>query len=212
VGTASYKVNQTNDLAPSINEGAGLGVKFRRPAGSTAGSVWRQTASNEARRRLNDPANDAENIGQTRRQGLDLQLNARPPAARAVDVGGLPALEILQADAASVATTGKEIDHVPHLLYNLGADYQASDALRVSAWVNGQSSYYLERSNASGKFGNFAHLNLSAGYRFSPAISAEVLVRNLFDRYSEYVWWDGAQSLHAPGTPRSVFGTLAVKF
>jgi iron complex outermembrane receptor protein len=84
--------------------------------------------------------------------------------------------------------------------------------LRVSAWVNGQSSYYLERSNTSGKFGNFAHLNLSAGYRFSPAISAEVLVRNLFDRYSEYVWWDGAQSLHAPGTPRSVFGTLAVRF
>jgi iron complex outermembrane receptor protein len=37
-------------------------------------------------------------------------------------------------------------------------------------------------------------------------------VRNLFDRYSEYVWWDGAQSLHAPGTPRSVFGTLAVRF
>lgn len=111
-----------------------------------------------------------------------------------------------------LATTGKEIDHVPHLLYNLGADYQASDVLRVSAWVNGQSSYYLERSNSSGKFGNFAHLNLSAGYRFSPAISAEVLVRNLFDRYSEYVWWDGAQSLHAPGTPRSVFGTLAVRF
>ena len=38
-------------------------------------------------------------------------------------------------------------------------------------------------------------------------------MRNLFDRYSEYaVGGDGAQSLHAPGTPRSVFGTLAVRF
>jgi len=43
-------------------------------------------------------------------------------------------------------------------------------------------------------------------------VSVEMQVRNLFDRYNEYVWWDGAQSLHAPGTPRSVFGTLAVKF
>jgi len=214
VGTASYKVNQSNDLAPSINEGAELGVKFK-PAGWLDGrvAVWRQTASNEARRRLNDPSNDSENIGQTRRQGLDLQLNARPTTRLGLWMSAAyQESEILQADAASVATTGKEIDHVPHLLYNLGADYQASDALRVSAWVNGQSSYYLERSNTSGKFGNFAHLNLSAGYRFTPAVSAEVLVRNLFDRYSEYVWWDGAQSLHAPGTPRSVFGTLAVRF
>ncbi len=214
VGTASYKVNQTSDLAPSLNEGVELGVKFRPVAwldGRVA--VWRQTASNEARRKLNDPANDAENIGQTRRQGVDLQFNARPIGRLGLWMSAAyQESEILKADASSVATTGREIDHVPHLLYNLGADYQASDALKVSGWVNGQSSYYLERTNSSGKFGNFAHVNLSAAYRLTPAVSAELLVRNLFDRYSEYVWWDGAQSLHAPGTPRSVFGTLAVRF
>ena len=214
MGTASYKVNQTSDLAPSLNEGVELGVKFRPVAwldGRVA--VWRQTASNEARRKLNDPANDAENIGQTRRQGVDLQLNARPIGRLGLWMSAAyQESEILKADASSVATTGREIDHVPHLLYNLGADYQASDALKVSGWVNGQSSYYLERTNSSGKFGNFAHVNLSAAYRLTPAVSAELLVRNLFDRYSEYVWWDGAQSLHAPGTPRSVFGTLAVRF
>ena len=214
VGTASYKVNQTADLSPSINEGVELGVKFR-PAAWLDGriAVWRQTASNEARRKLNDPANDAENIGQTRRQGIDLQVNARPTAHLGLWMSAaFQKSEILQADAASSASAGKEIDHVPHLLYNLGADYRLSDALRVSGWVNGQSSYYLERTNATGKFGNFAHVNLSAAYRFTPAVSAELQVRNLFDRYSEYVWWDGAQSLHAPGTPRSLYGTLAVRF
>jgi iron complex outermembrane receptor protein len=214
VGTASYKVNQTADLSPSINEGWEAGVKFR-PLSWLDGrlSAWRQTASNEARRKLNDPANDAENIGQTRRQGIDLQLNARPTRQLGLWMStAIQRSKILQADASSAASMGKEIDHVPHLLYNAGADYQASDALRLSAWVNGQTSYYLERTNATGKFGGYAHANLSAAYRVTPAVSVELQVRNLFDRYSEYVWWDGAQSLHAPGTPRSVYGSVAVKF
>ena len=214
VGTASYKVNQSTDLSPSINEGWEAGLKFR-PLSWLDGRVaaWRQTASNEARRRLNDPANDSENIGQTRRQGIDLQLNAQPTRQLGLWVAAaLQRSKILQADAASLATTGKEIDHVPHLLYNLGADYQASDALRLSAWMNGQGSYYLERSNATGKFGGYALANVSAAYKLTPKVSVEVQVRNLFDRYSEYVWWDGAQSLHAPGTPRSVFGTVSARF
>jgi iron complex outermembrane recepter protein len=214
VGTASYKVNQTADLSPSINEGWEAGLKFR-PLAWLDGrlAAWRQTASNEARRRLNDPANDSENIGQTRRQGIDLQLNAQPTRQLGLWVAAaLQRSKILQADAASLSTTGKEIDHVPHLLYNLGADYQASDALRLSAWLNGQGSYYLERSNTTGKFGGYALANVSAAYKLTPKLSVEVQVRNLFDRYSEYVWWDGAQSLHAPGTPRSVYGTVSARF
>lgn len=214
VGTASYKVNQTADLSPSINEGWEGGLKFR-PLAWLDGrlAVWRQTASNEARRKLNDPANDAENIGQTRRQGIDLQLNAQPTRQLGLWIGtALQRSKILLADASSANTTGKEIDHVPHLLYNFGADYRASDALKFSAWVNGQTSYYLERSNATGKFGGYTLANVSAAYQVTPGVSVEMQVRNLFDRYNEYVWWDGAQSLHAPGTPRSVFGTLAVKF
>ncbi|MEZ5626613.1 MAG: TonB-dependent receptor [Rhodocyclaceae bacterium] len=214
VGTASYKVNQTEDLAPSINEGWEIGLKLR-PLDWLDGRValWRQTASNEARRKLNDPSNDSENIGETRRQGIDLQLNAQPTRQLSVWVSAaIQRSEILKADAASSNTTGKEVDHVPHLLYGLGADYQASDALRLSAWLNGQSSYYLERTNSTGKFGGFALVNLSAAYRMSPAVSFELQVRNLFDRYNEYVWWDGTQSLHAPGAPRSIYGTVSLKF
>ncbi|RTL29312.1 MAG: TonB-dependent receptor [Rhodocyclaceae bacterium] len=214
VGTASYKVNQTADLSPSINEGWEAGLKFR-PLAWLEGrlAAWRQTASNEARSKLNDPANDAENIGQTRRQGVDLQLNAQPTRQLGLWVGAaLQRSKILQADAASAGTIGKEIDHVPHLLYNLGADYQASEAWRLSAWVNGQSGYYLERTNSTGKFGGYTLANVAAAYRLSPRINLEVQVRNLFDRYNEYAWWDGAQSLHAPGAPRSVYGTVAVKF
>ncbi|GAB3417803.1 TonB-dependent receptor [Massilia agilis] len=206
VGTAAYKVNQSADLAPSINEGWETGLKFR-PLDWIEGRValWEQTASNEARRKLNDPANDAENIGATRRRGLDIQLNAQPTEQLGAWVGAaFQRSKIVRTDAASIATLGNEIDHVPHLLYNLGADYKASDRLRFSASMNGQSSYYLERTNKTGKFGGYALLNLSATWCVKDNFDVEVQVRNVANRYYEYVWHDGTQSLHAPGSPRSI--------
>lgn len=98
------------------------------------------------------------------------------------------------------------------MLYNLGADYKVNDRLRLSASMNGQSSYYLERSNRSGKFGGYALANLSATWRVKDNIDLELQVRNVANRYYEYVWHDGTQSLHAPGVPRSVNLMLSAHF
>jgi iron complex outermembrane receptor protein len=214
IGTATYKVNQTRDLSPSINDGWEAGVKFR-PVAAVEGrlAVWEQYASNEARRKMNDPANDAENIGETRRRGVDLQLNVRPTSRLGFWAGAaVQRARIVKADAASIATQGNEIDHTPHLLYNLGADYDVSDALRLSGSFNGQSSYYLDRTNTTGKFGAYAVANVSATYRIGNNLDVELQVRNLADRYYEYVWHDGTQSLHAPGSPRSVNLMLTSRF
>lgn len=214
VGTASYKVNQASDLAPSINEGWETGLKFRPlPWLDGRVAVWEQVASNEARRRLNDPANDAENIGKTRRRGFDLQLNARPNAKTSLwVVTALQRSKILVADAASANTTGREIDHVPHLLYNFGADYRPVDAWRFSLWANGQSGYFLERTNSTGKYGAYFVAHLSAAWRPEKRLELELQLRNLTNRYSEYVWHDGTQSLHAPGAPRGLFVSANATF
>ncbi len=213
VGTAAYKVNQSSDLAPSVNEGWEAGVRFR-PATWLDGRValWQQTASNEARRKLNDPANDAENIGKTRRQGVDVELNARPSSLLSLWVAGaVQRAEILKADASAAATEGKHIDHVPRLIYNLGADYQHNAQLRTSVWANGQSSYYLERTNSTGRFGGHLLTHVSVSYRISQTLSADLQVRNVFDRYHDYVWHDGTQSLHSPGAGRAVYASLQLR-
>lgn len=214
IGTATYKVNQTSDLSPSINDGWEAGVKFRPVAGVEGRlAVWQQYASNEARRKMNDPANDAENIGETRRRGVDLQLNVRPTSRLGFWLGAaVQRARIVKADAASVSTQGNEIDHTPHLLYNLGADYDVSDVLRLSGSINGQGSYYLDRTNTTGKFGAYAVANVSAAYRIGNNLDVELQVRNLADRYYDYVWHDGTQSLHAPGSPRSVNLMLTSRF
>lgn len=214
VGTASYKVNQSNDLDPSVNDGWELGVKLA-PAAGVEGRValWQQTASNEARRKLNDPNNDAENIGKTRRRGLDLQLAAK--VAEQVRVWGGLAFQnskILRADAASPASLDKEIDHVPRRLLSAGADYQATPDLKLSMFANHQGDYYLERTNATGRFGGYTLLNASANYRLRRDTFLDVQIRNLTDRYYEYVWHDGTQSLHAPGDRRGIYGSINVRF
>lgn len=103
VGTAAYKVNQSVDLAPSINEGWETGIKFR-PLDWVEGrlALWQQEASNEMRRKLNDPANDAENIGATRRRGLDIQVNAQPTAHLGARIGAaIQRSRIVATEAAS---------------------------------------------------------------------------------------------------------------
>jgi iron complex outermembrane receptor protein len=212
VGTASYKVNQTNDLEPSINEGWETGLKFS-PTNWMNGrvAVWEQKASNEARRKLGDHANDSDNIGKTKRNGIDLQLNMQPTDKTNVWISySWQDSEILKADAASPATEGKEIDHVPHNLYSGGVDFQATPQWRFGLLARGQTSSYIERENTKGKFGQYVVFDASANYQWNKQISLDLQVKNLADRDYEYVWWNSTLSMHGPNDGRAAY--LAVNF
>lgn len=215
VGTASYKVGQLADLEPSINNGWELGVKLT-PAENVEGriAIWQQVASNEARRKLNDPSNASENIGKTRRKGMDMQLSVK--AAEKLRVWGGMAIQeskILQADAGTPLSQGKEIDHVPRQLINAGADFQASQNLKLAVTANYQGDYYTERTNSlAPKYGGYTLVNVSASYRLQPRVMLDFQVKNLTDRYYEYVWHDGTQTLHAPGDGRAVYGSVNFQF
>lgn len=216
VGTAAYKVGQNADLEPSINEGWEAGIKLN-PLPWLDGrlAVWQQTASNEARRKLNDPSNASENIGKTERRGIDFETRLRPNDKATVWLSySYQESKILKPESSAPQTLGNEIDHVPHHIFAGGIDYQWSPQLRLSAWANAQSDYYLERDNTRGKFGDFALLNLSATYRLNKTTSLEFQVRNLTDQHYEYVWWDSDnnQSLHSPGDGRAFYGAVRLDF
>ncbi len=214
IGTATYKVAQLRDLKPSINDGWEAGVKFRPMAGVEGRiALWEQYASQEVRRNNLDPANSSENVGETRRRGVDLQLNMQPTSRLGLWAGAaVQQAIIMKAEAASAATEGNEIDHTPRVLYSAGADYKVHEALRLSASVTGQSSYYLNRLNNTGKFGGYTLVNTSAAYSVAKNLEVELQVRNLANRYYEYVWELGSQSLHAPGSPRSIHLMLTSRF
>ncbi len=210
-GAAAYKIPpRTADLKPSINDGWELGLKFQ-PADWIDGrvAVWAQRASDEVRRKLNDPAGDSENVGKTKRQGYDVQLNLRPlPGVSGWLTYARQRSEIVEPDPAAPATLGMEIDHVPRQLAAGGIDVQLMPALRLWASGNAQGSYFLERTNATGKFGGYVLVNVGASYQISPALSLDLQVKNVANRDTEYVWWDGTQTLHSPGDARAFYATL----
>nr|WP_315251619.1 TonB-dependent receptor [uncultured Duganella sp.] len=207
VGAGAAAYQSTNSaLRPSINQGWEGGVKFT-PVDWLNGRValWRQDASDEVKRRLNDPAGGSENIGSTRRNGADLQFNLRTG-----DNGSAWASyswqrsRITRPDPAAPATLGKQIDHLPGRLYSAGYEMQATPALKLSAWANGQSDYYLTTANTGSKYGAYTLLNASASYRVSRQWTLEVQLKNIANRYAEYVWLND-QTRHAPGDGRAVY-------
>jgi iron complex outermembrane receptor protein len=211
VGTGAYKVNQANDLEPSINEGWEAGIKFQ-PTSWMDGRVafWEQRAENEARRKLGDPSNDSENIGKTHREGVDVQVNLRPMDNLAVWFAySWQDSEILKADAASPTTEGQEIDHVPHYLLTSGIDWQATADWKFGLLARAQGDAYIERENIHGKFGKFLLFDASANYQWNDKVSLDFQVKNLTDREYEYVWWNTTPnpdiSMHAPGDGRAAY-------
>jgi iron complex outermembrane receptor protein len=175
-------------------------------------AYWQQTASDEVKRRLNDPTGDSENVGKTKREGVDLQINLHPSQRSTVWAAySRQRSRIVEPDPTAPATIGKQIDHVPTKVYSAGVDYQASAVLTLSASANGQGDYYLNTSNTGGKFGAYALFNLSAKYQWSPTVGLELQAKNLANRYTEYVWINDV-TRHAPGDGRAFYLSANIKF
>lgn len=215
VGAGSYKIPpRVTDLAASINDGWETGVKYAAGRKLEARlAYWQQSATGEVRRKLNDPTGDYDNLGATRRRGLDFQVTARPLAGlEAWGSIGWQEARITRPDPASPESLGKKIDHVPPFLASAGFAWEPAARWRVSLWGSAQGSYYLEKTNATGRYGDNLQLNLEASHALTDNLEIELQVKNLTNRYAEYVWWDGAQTLHSPMDGRSVFAALAAKF
>ena len=217
-GAAAYKIPpRDTNLAPSINEGWETGIKFT-PADWIDGRVayWQQEASGEVSRRLNDPSGESDNVGETRRWGYDAQLNLHPNDRTDIWMAyAWQYSKILQPSSSLPNSKGQEIDHIPHHLYNAGVSYKATRALQLTAWMNGQTNYYLERENTKGTYGGYVLMNLGATYQVTESVSVDLQLKNLTNRYYEYVWYDpdGAQaSLHSPGDGRALYTGVTLDF
>ena len=210
VGSGSYLIPpRLTDVAPSINEGFEGGVKLTRGHAVEARiAVWQQTASGELRRRLNDPTGDVDNLGATRRRGLDVQLTVRP--ARQVSLWGSYSYQratIRVPPPATPAQAGNDIDHVPRHVFTGGVDVVPAERWRLSLWGNGQSSYELDPANSQGRYGRYVTLTAEAAVRVVPQLELAAQLRNLADARYAYVWYDGAQRLFAPADPRALYLT-----
>lgn len=214
VGSGAYKVPpRVSDLDPSVNEGWEAGVKYAAGDWLTLrAAVWKQTASGEIKRRLNDPSGDYDNLGKTRRKGTDVQLSLAP--LQNVDLWAAWSRQratIAEPDPATPSQRGNWIDHVPRNLVSGGIDYMPLPGLRLSLWGNGQSGYYLTPRNVEGRHGEYVVLNFEAAWHITPGLEVSAQVNNLANESYAYAWHDGTQTLLAPAPKRAVYGAIRMR-
>lgn len=217
VGSGAYLIPPRNiDLEPSINEGFEFGVKHSFANNSELRlAAWQQTATGEIKRKLNDALGDFDNLGATRRQGFDIQFNSKiNDAISYYAVFSYQSAKIDTPDPATPQYKGNDIDHIPAYLGNFGIDYKLSKKLKLSLNGRGQSDYELDSSNSRGRFGDYFVFDMAADYKISDNWEIGLQVKNLADKYYEYVWWDTTtnQSLHSPADGRSYYLSISSRF
>lgn len=214
-GAASYKTSATaKNLAPSINDGWEVGIKVQ-PVNWAEGRVayWQQSATNEWRRQLNNPNGDSTNIGATDRKGVDVELKVSP--IEPLSVWGTISLQKAIIKTPSPTTPqfkGNEIDHTPDYLFSAGIDYQFTPEFKSSLWTTGQGAYFPDEANKRKQVGEYALLNLDLSYKVNKMVELQFQAKNLTNTYWEYVWDDGAQTLHSPGDGRAFYGAISVNY
>ncbi len=215
LGSGAYLIApRVVDLAPSINEGWEVGVKYALSETiETRVAFWQQDASGEIKRKLNDPLGDFENVGATQRQGVDVQLRLSPIADFAF-WGAVAWQEavITTPDPATPLLAGKELDHTPNWLWSGGIEARPTDGLFLNLTARGQSDYLVSSDGAGGKWGDMTVVDFAATYDLGEHYQVGVTVKNIFDAYYEYVWWDGAQTLHSPADGTNATVSLRVKY
>lgn len=170
------------------------------------------------------------NVGQTRRQGLEASLSGRMFDGRLdwylnytyLDARFLTPFTEESANNPTAdgnglihVTSGDRIPGLPQDAVKLGADYALTTDFSVGGDVVFNSGQYLrgDESNALGKIGGYALVNLRATYHLNSYIKLFASVQNVFDRrYFDFGVVGDASSvlpqftsplLLSPGAPRS---------
>ncbi|WP_149194541.1 TonB-dependent receptor [Luteimonas suaedae] len=187
----AYLTEGQDGYRPSINTGTEVGVKLSPVAGTEARiAAWRQDATDEV---ANMPSTGTTvGLGQTRRQGLDMQVTSRLGerwtlwASHAIQEAKV--VSAFTADGVSLA--GKEVFSTPRYISTLGIDYRPGERWKLGLQGRMQGDYYIDEFNAQDRYGGFKVLDVSARYRLSDRFSIDLQVRNLADHAYEYVWYD----------------------
>ncbi len=176
-----------------------------------------------------------DNVGRTRRQGLEAGLSGRAgPVDWFVDYALVratfrTALTIQAPDNPEADAEGeiavKRGDRIPGLpLHSLkiGADLTVTDALTLGGEMQWSSSRYLrgDEANLTDPIAGYALFNLSARYRVTDAIGVTARVENVFDKdYASFGLYGEADELGfddprflSPGAPRRFTLGMTARF
>lgn len=203
----------TQPLGHSKNDGWEGGVRLAPKPWLTARlGVWGQDASDELRLKF-DNSGDSENVGKTERRGWNVELTARPhPLVYAWGTYTRQKAILAEPGATQPQLRGNELNHTPRYTAKWGLDVTPSSRLTAAVWTEAQGAYFLTTANAGGRFGRRMLTNLDVFVAAHRRLSVGVHLKNAFNGYHEYAWFDGLTTLHSPGERRALYVTTTMEF
>ena len=178
-----------------------------------------------------------QNVGSTRRQGIEAQINLTSKALQLyasyalVDARFLDTLQVgsnspfANADGNVQILPGNRIPAIPRNRIKAGIDYSISDAFKVGGdalWIGSQYSVGDE-SNQAQRLPSYAVFNIHTSYQINKTFQVYGRVDNLFDnRYATYgTFFDTGAIVSAnltdprsisPARPRAFYAGLKATF
>jgi iron complex outermembrane recepter protein len=212
----AFTTGATNTRDVSRNNGYEIGGKWQATENADLRlSFWQQKAEDEFV--LVDGT--AQNVGQTKRDGIDFSANVQLNDALSLWANYTTVdSEIVKPASTRNAFIGNELRSIPDHTGSLGLSFQASEAWNLRLHLDRQGDYYVNEANLGGQFGNYTLLHANVDYLTqigSIPTKFSLQLNNMTDRYHEYVFdfsENGTDTIHSPGDGRSFSLTAGFKF
>lgn len=203
VGAALFTVSDTHARDVSMNDGWEVGASWRPlDTLTTRLSRWEQNASDEYVTVDGTP----QNVGKTRRQGIDAGFSLQ--LFDTVDVWGnygVANTKIVRASSTDNATVGNELRSIPDYTASLGVSYAITPAFITKLHIDAQGDYYINEANLGGRYGSYTLVGANLTHTAMWG-DISLQINNIFDRYYEYVYDfgnTGADAVFSPGDGRN---------
>lgn len=198
-------------LDPAIRDQYELGLRAQATKWLDFGvSLWRLDTSDDFQPTLDDPS-VYENAGETRRQGVEAEVNLYPwrDIRLHADYAYLDT-EYLDYSSGGVSYDGKQLRSVPNHVFNAEVAYDPAKGLGGRLRYRHVGEWYINEANTM-TADAFDVVDAQVSYRFNRRYRLALDVVNLFDvKYAEYVSYTNDVKTYAPADPLSAYLTLTI--
>ena len=203
--------NSRDYLDPAIRTQYELGVRFLPSDWWDASlTAWRLDTTDDYQPSMSDPSIQ-ENAGETRRQGIEMDANARLWSYLQLHLDyAYTDTEYLNFYNGGVRYDGNELRFTPNHIVNAEIAWQPAAGLGGRLGYRYQSSAYIDYATTM-EMSSFSVCNAQVSYRFNQRYRLALDVMNLFDtKYAEYVGYTSGSKVYTPGDPISAYLSLTI--
>lgn len=207
-GADAYTAGDTHARDVSLNDGAEVGFSWEIfQQFVIRSSYWQQDAKKE----FVVVDGTSQNVGRTRRKGIDLGLNWHVNDNTYLWTNYTTVEAIVREGSPNI---GNQLRSIPDYTASFGLEYSITESFSVRTHIDSQGDAHVNEANSGGTFGGYTLLGMSFDYAL-PWGNLNMQVNNLADDYFEYVYdlaGTGQGLIHSPGNGRNVSASISYDF